>query len=94
MLNPNYKNIIIDKLMPYQPKSIGIFGSYARGEQTEKSDLDILFEYGKTPNLFDWVGLEQDLSEELGVKVDLVSFYALKNEKLKGYIFKDYKRIL
>lgn len=94
MLNPDYKNIIINKLKPYEPISIGIFGSYARGEQRADSDLDVLFQYGKVPGLLEWVGLQQDLSDELGVKVDLVSYYALKNERLKGYIFKDLIRII
>lgn len=93
MLNPDYKNIIINKLKPYDPVSIGIFGSYARGEQRPDSDLDVLFQYGKVPNLMVWIGLEQELSDELGVKVDLVSYYAIKNEIVKCEIFKDLKKI-
>lgn len=93
MLNPNYKNIIINKLLPFEPKSIGIFGSYARGEETPESDLDVLFEYGKTPDLFEWIRIERELSEEIGIKVDLVSYFAIKNERLKGYIYKDYQKL-
>ena len=52
---------------------IGVFGSYARGEQRPDSDLDILIELQDPPrlDLFDLVNLEYDLSDLLGVKVDL-----------------------
>jgi predicted nucleotidyltransferase len=57
---------------------LGIFGSYVRGEQKENSDLDVLVEFSKTPDLFEFIGLKQDLSDMLGVKVDLVMKNALK----------------
>ena len=52
---------------------IGVFGSYVRGEQRSDSDLDILIELQDPPrlDLFDLVNLEYDLSDLLGVKVDL-----------------------
>jgi len=53
-------------------KSIGIFGSYIRGEQNNESDVDILIETEKPISLFDLVELEDFLSELLGKKVDLV----------------------
>ncbi len=62
----------------YKVKEIGIFGSYVRGEQQEKSDLDILVEFYETIGLFKFVALERYLSQLLGVKVDLVMKSALK----------------
>lgn len=62
----------------YSISYLGIFGSYVRGEQKEDSDLDILVEFSKTPDLFEFIGLKQDLSDMLGVKVDLVMKDALK----------------
>lgn len=64
----------------YKVKQIGIFGSYVRGEQQETSDVDILveFEEGARLSLFDIVGLETELSDLLGVKVDLVEKRPLK----------------
>jgi predicted nucleotidyltransferase len=62
----------------YNVKEIGIFGSYARGEQQEKSDLDILVDFEKTIGLFKFVALERYLSQLLGVNVDLVMKSALK----------------
>lgn len=62
----------------YKVKEIGIFGSYIRGEQREKSDLDMLVEFEETIGLFKFVALERYLSRLLGVKVDLVMKSALK----------------
>jgi len=62
----------------YHVKTIGVFGSVARGDATPKSDVDILVELSKPIGLFRFVGLEQELSELLGRKVDLVTKRALK----------------
>lgn len=57
----------------YHIKSLGIFGSYIRGEQKVRSDLDLLVEFSETPGLFKYVELENKLSDLVGIKVDLVS---------------------
>ena len=62
----------------YNVKYIGLFGSYIRGEQTPESDLDILVEFSKTPTLFKFINLENYLSDNLGIKVDLVMKDSLK----------------
>jgi predicted nucleotidyltransferase len=64
----------------YTVKEIGIFGSYVRGEQKSKSDVDLLLEFEESSNLtlLDFIGLENYLSEVLGIKVDLVEKHALK----------------
>ena len=62
----------------FKVETIGIFGSYVRGEQKRKSDLDVLVEFFETPSLFEFVDLEDFLSQKLGVKVDLVMRDALK----------------
>jgi len=59
-------------------KSIGVFGSYIRNEQKKSSDLDVLVEFSKPIGLFKFVELENYLSDELGVKVDLVMKSSLK----------------
>jgi len=59
-------------------KSIGIFGSYVRGEAKKGSDLDVLVDYDKTPGLFEFVELKYYLSDVLGINVDLVMRNALK----------------
>jgi predicted nucleotidyltransferase len=74
----------------YGIKKIGIFGSYLRGEAREKSDLDILveFEQGVDIRLLKFVGMENYLSDLLGVKVDLVEKSALK-PRIGKYILKE-----
>jgi hypothetical protein len=64
----------------YGIKEIGIFGSYVRGEEKGGSDIDILveFEPGARISLLDFVGIENYLSDLLGIKVDLVEKSALK----------------
>lgn len=62
----------------YLVKSLGIFGSYARSEQDEASDLDLLVTFHEPPGLLAYVELENHLSDLLGVKVDLVMESALK----------------
>ncbi len=75
------------------PLLVGVFGSYARNEQTENSDLDLLIDFEMDVNLLDIIGLEQDLSEILGIKVDLVTINSV-NKNLKPYIEKDLIRII
>ena len=62
----------------YSVSYLGIFGSYVRGEQEPESDLDILVEFEEAPSFFEYIRLEDYLSEILGVKVDLVMKSALK----------------
>ena len=80
---------IVEYLSDYDPKKIGVFGSFARGEDSETSDLDLLVSFNKTFGLLDLVKIERELSEILDRKVDLLTEGALKNEKLKKYILKD-----
>ncbi|MCB2218629.1 MAG: nucleotidyltransferase family protein [Desulfobulbaceae bacterium] len=62
----------------YGVQTLSLFGSYVRGEQSPKSDLDILVEFSKTPGMLKFMDLEHDLSKLLGVPVDLVHKKALK----------------
>jgi len=62
----------------YGVESLGIFGSYVRGEEEEDSDLDVLVEFSGTIGLFGFVGFNNDLSDMLGIKVDLVMKGALR----------------
>ncbi|MEM2058555.1 MAG: nucleotidyltransferase family protein [Thermoproteota archaeon] len=64
----------------FRVKTIGVFGSYTRGEEKEDSDLDVLVEFEEQAelSLLDFIRLENYLSEELGVKVDLVEKNTLK----------------
>ncbi len=73
----------LGKMLPdlqkrYPIKYLGVFGSYIRNEQTLQSDLDVLVEFSKPVSLLEYVRLELELSDALGVRVDLVSKTALK----------------
>lgn len=67
-----------DAIKRYGVHSFGVFGSYARGEASPDSDLDVLVEYSTPPTLFEYVRLQNELSDRLGVRVDLVMKSALK----------------
>ncbi len=75
----------------YFVEKIGYFGSYARNEQNEKSDIDILVSFQK-PIGWEFFDLQEFLERELGIKVDLVSEKALK-EQLKQIILKTVKYV-
>lgn len=62
----------------YKVKEIGIFGSYVKGKQKEKSDLDILVEFREVIDFFEFLELEEYLSKTLNLKVDMVMKKALK----------------
>jgi hypothetical protein len=62
----------------YKVTSLGLFGSYVRQAQRKKSDLDLLVEFQEPPSLLTFLRLEHDLSDLLGVKVDLVMKDALR----------------
>lgn len=72
----------------FKVKSIGVFGSYLRGEQSEESDIDILVEFHSTIDLLEFIELEIFLSEMLGSKVDLVMKDTLK-PRIKNRILKE-----
>ena len=73
----------IRKNMPYIRKkynvrTLGLFGSYARGDQKNRSDVDILVEFEEPIGLLEFVALERELNELVDEKVDLVMKTALK----------------
>jgi predicted nucleotidyltransferase len=71
-----YKPILLEK---YKWLSeLGIFGSYVRGEQNEESDVDVLIDYTEAPDLIELIDLENYLSDNLGMKVDVVTKNGLK----------------
>ena len=94
MVNAEIKNIILKHLKDYNPLKVGIFGSFARGDNKKGSDIDILVEFKESPSLLTLIKLENDLSGILGIKVDLVTTGALKNKRIKRSIKKDLINIL
>jgi hypothetical protein len=74
----------------FEVETIGFFGSYSRGGQTKKSDMDVLVVFSKDAHVgfFKFLELEEFLSNKLGVRVDLVTVGALK-PMLKERILKE-----
>jgi hypothetical protein len=64
--------------LQYGVRSLGIFGSYTRGDEKIRSDLDILVEFERIGTLLEYIKLEDSLTDLLGVKVDLVDRSTLK----------------
>lgn len=64
----------------YKAKEIGLFGSFARGEQNANSDIDLLVDFEDGADMFDLVGLADYLEEALQQKVDVVPKRALREE--------------
>ncbi|MCK4922423.1 MAG: nucleotidyltransferase family protein [Bacteroidales bacterium] len=83
------QNIIITYLKDYNPVKVAIFGSFARDENTPSSDIDILVQFRQTYSLLQLINIENTLSEKLGIKVDLVTEGAIKNDRIKKSIQKD-----
>lgn len=88
MISLKQQNQIIDIVSKFNPKMIGIFGSYARGENKANSDLDVLIDFEQDINLLEIIGLEQELTERLGLQVDLITLRSL-NPQLQKYVEAD-----
>jgi predicted nucleotidyltransferase len=62
----------------YGVNTIGLFGSYSRGEQNTESDVDLFVRFERPIGFFKFIALEDYLSERLGLKTELVTEDALK----------------
>ena len=82
-------NKAIPLFQQYGISKAAVFGSVARNEATEKSDIDIIVSFTKRYDLFDLVGLKQDLEEVLKLPVDLITFDALKNDAFARRVLSD-----
>ena len=69
--------------------SLGLFGSFSKGEQTESSDIDLLATYTKSKSLLKHIKIEMELEKLLGKKVDL-----LTEKSLSPYIYPTVKKEL
>lgn len=81
------KDKIVQK---YRPKEIGVFGSFVRGEQKRRSDIDILVEFDEQdiPDLLEFIEMEEYIRKLLRRKVELIRKEAIRHE-LKDRILKE-----
>jgi len=82
---------IIPVLKRHGVTKAGIFGSYSTGENKKRSDIDILVEF--KGSLIDLIGLEMELEEVLGKKVDLLTYKGI-SPYLKKSIIADEVKII
>lgn len=72
----------------YNLTKLGVFGSFARNEQSDVSDLDIVVELARS-NMFDLIGIKQEIEEQLNLPVDIVQYREKMNSFLKRRIDND-----
>ncbi len=74
MLTEKQKSIIIEAMKPLKPTKIGVFGSYARNEENEHSDIDLLYSFNSDYGLIEILDLKELIEKKLNRHVDLVPF--------------------
>lgn len=82
------KTFKIDHQQRYGIRALGVFGSFARGEESEVSDVDIVLET-ETPDLFNIVHIKEDLEQRLHRPVDIVRLREKMNPFLKQRIINE-----
>jgi hypothetical protein len=75
---PRLRALQPDLRRRYPIQGMGVFGSYLRGEQRDGGDLDVLIECGTGMTLLDLAGIQEELTEALGVRVDLTNSRTLR----------------
>ncbi len=83
-----YKKDILKIASLHGAKNIKVFGSVARGEQDQNSDIDFIVEMEKGKTILNRIALMQDLKNLLGQEVDVVTYKSLR-ERVKQEIIKD-----
>lgn len=88
----NKLNSIKNKVIPLLKRNnvvrASLFGSYARGEETKKSDIDMLIQFKGKKSLLDLIGLEQELETKVGIKFDITTYKAL-SYLIRDQVYKD-----
>jgi len=74
-----YQKLILPVLQRYFIKRAAFFGSFAKGNNNENSDVDLLIEPGKGFTIFELLKIESEISNLINRKVDLVEYSALKS---------------
>lgn len=85
------KKTIVKTLKKHKIKKAGIFGSYVRGEQKKRSDIDVLIEFNDS--LLTLVSIEMELKKRLKKKVDLLTYGGI-HPLLKKRILDEEVRII
>ncbi len=92
MITKSQISLIKKILAPFEPNYIGVFGSRARGDHHDGSDLDLLVDFKKKLHLLDVIGLEMELKTHFGFPVQLV-FRRSISDSLKPFILEDLRPV-
>jgi len=92
MMIGDKKDKITTILEKHGVKKASVFGSYARGDEGDDSDIDLLVDLPDEYSLLDVAGLKVDLEEGLGRRVDLVEYGNIKSN-IRDRVLKDEKII-
>lgn len=87
------KKEIVPTLRRYDVIKASVFGSYARGEEDLKSDIDLLVQFKGSKSLLDLVGLELELKDKLKVNVDVLTYNSI-NHLIKDRVMREQIQIL
>ena len=79
------KRIVVPIAYSYGVKRLYLFGSYAKGTASEKSDVDLLVEKGRPMSLLKLSGMRQMFQEALNLSVDLVTTAGIADDFRKAY---------
>ena len=82
------REAILSVAARYGAHDVRIFGSAARGEMTDSSDLDLIVRFDPDRSLFDHGGLIMDLQELLGMKVDVISEGGMR-DRFRRHVMKE-----
>jgi uncharacterized protein len=80
------KDIVADVAKQYGVEKIALFGSYARGEQNETSDIDFVIKKGNIRGYFQFCGFVNTLEERLGTHIDVLTYNTLEKSLIKDAI--------
>jgi len=80
------RKIAVPIAQKYGVKKLALFGSYARGEQKNTSDIDFLVEKGEIKGLFEFCGFINMLEDNLGTRVDVLTYDSLKDSLISDAI--------
>ena len=86
-------SVAIPFFQQYKVKKAAVFGSYARGDHDFNSDIDILVSFAEKYDLFDIIGLKQDLESVLNRPVDLLTYESLRDGSFTNNVLAEAKLI-
>lgn len=86
------EGLISELKQSYRVKTLGVFGSVARGEATTGSDIDILVSFNRKPTYDDYIDLKLYLEDIFETKVDLITEASLDG-RIRTYVEEDLIRI-